>query len=126
MPRYIDVDRLIAHLNDEIEGCEKPFGSRANGKSIAYGTMLGLRSAISFAETLATADVAPKSEVERLTIELEAMRTAANSYKMHYENLAREIFQEIERHMATNNADLSIIKASTFAELKKKYTEEEK
>ena len=43
-----------------------------------------------------TADVVPKSEVDRLTVELEAMRTAANSYKMHYENLAREIFEEIE------------------------------
>lgn len=59
-----------------------------------------------------TADVVPKSEVdlyrkqvdeledelastydklENAKVELEAMRTAANSYKMHYENLAREI-----------------------------------
>ena len=65
-----------------------------------------------------TADVVPKSEVERLKVEggileqecgklmgrvasleidLEAMRSAANSYKMHYENLAREIFEEIEK-----------------------------
>ena len=44
-----------------------------------------------------TADVAPKSEVDQLQIELEAMRGAANSYKMHYENLAREIFAEIEK-----------------------------
>lgn len=27
-----------------------------------------------------------KAEIERLDIELQAMRTAANSYKMHYEN----------------------------------------
>ena len=27
-----------------------------------------------------------KAEIERLSIELQAMRTAANSYKMHYEN----------------------------------------
>lgn len=65
MARYIDADNLIAHLKDEIEGCKKPFGSRANGKGIAYGTELGLKSAISFANTLATADVVPKSEVER-------------------------------------------------------------
>lgn len=68
-----------------------------------------------------TADVVPKSEleiwkqdrfnlyqrlgcyemarqkVEGLEIELEAMRGAANSYKMHYENLVREIFEEIEK-----------------------------
>ena len=56
MARYIDADKLIAHLEDEIKGCEKPFGSRANGKSIAYGTSLGLKSAISFAQTLLAAD----------------------------------------------------------------------
>ena len=66
MARYIDADKLIAHLKDEIEGCKQPFGSRANGKSIAYGTELGLKSAISFVETLSTADVVPKSEVEKL------------------------------------------------------------
>jgi hypothetical protein len=57
MIRYIDADKLIHHLEDEIKGCEPPFGGRANGKSIAYGTMLGLKSAISFANTLPTADV---------------------------------------------------------------------
>lgn len=63
MARYIDADKLIAHLKDEIKGCEPPFGSRANGKSIAYGTKLGLKSAISFAETLSTADVVSRSEL---------------------------------------------------------------
>lgn len=67
--RYIDADKLIAHLKDEIKECEIPFGSRANGRSVAYGTKLGLQSAISFAETLATADVAPKSEVAEEIIE---------------------------------------------------------
>lgn len=57
MARYIVADTLIAHLKDEIEGCKPPFCGRANGKSIAYGTILGLKSAISFAETLSTADV---------------------------------------------------------------------
>ena len=62
MARYIDVDKLIEHLKDEIKACEPSVGSRANGRSVAYGTELGLKSAISFAETLATVDVAPKSE----------------------------------------------------------------
>lgn len=57
MKRYIDADKLIEHLKDEIEGCTQPVGSRPNGKSIAYGTELGLKMAISYAETLATADV---------------------------------------------------------------------
>lgn len=38
-----------------------------------------------------TEDVVAKSEVERLTVELNAMRGAANSYKMHYENAKAQI-----------------------------------
>ena len=30
MSRYIDADKLIHHLEDEIKGCEPPFGGRAN------------------------------------------------------------------------------------------------
>ncbi len=104
-------------------------------------------------------DVVPKSEVygfsaeelaqkvEGLTIELEAMRCAANSYKMHYENLAREIFEEIEKEieeaLKSNYKVLPQFEASEelyhnvhgkisalcgidgfIEELKKKYTEE--
>jgi hypothetical protein len=111
MARYIDADKLIAHLKDEIKACEPKFGGRANGKSVAYGTELGLKSAISFAETLATADVAPKSEV------------------------AREIFEEIEKVSCTisesnPNGFVRVVcyqlSAEKFDELKKKYTEEKK
>ena len=82
---------------------------------------------------LPTADVVPKSEVERLTVELDAMRGAANSYKMHYEKarreVAREIFEEIEKltYRYLNDADYSggdMI--YDIAELKKKRTEEKK
>ena len=61
--RLIDADKLIAHLEDEIDGCKIPFGSRASGKGIAYGTALGLKSAISFAKTAPTVDI--KTEVAR-------------------------------------------------------------
>ncbi len=72
-----------------------------------------------------------KSEVERVTVEYEAMRGAANSYKMHYEQakaeVAREIFAEIERlcdaHLYWNNC--SIIQRDDIAELKKKYIPQE-
>lgn len=36
-------------------------------------------------------DVVPNSEVESLQVELDAMRGAANSYKMHYEEAQAEI-----------------------------------
>lgn len=106
MERYIDADKLIAHLKDEIEGCAPPFSGRANGKSIAYGTILGLTMAISFAETLPTADVAPKSEV------------------------ARQIFKEIEKCRVIGGrhifgGQIMCYLKDDIDELKKKYTEEQ-
>lgn len=77
------------------------------------------------------ADIVPKSEVEELQIELQAMRMSANSYKMHCENaraeVAREIFEEIEKfiYRYLNDADYTggdII--YDIAELKNKYTGE--
>lgn len=46
-----------------------------------------------------TLDFVPKSEYERIEVELEAMRGAANSYKMHYKNLAREICCKVEEEI---------------------------
>jgi hypothetical protein len=64
MARYIDVDNLTTHLKDEIKGCERPFGGRAWGKSVAYGTELGLKMALSYVETLPTANVQEAKEGE--------------------------------------------------------------
>lgn len=96
-----------------------------------------------------TADVAPRAEVERLRkeleiaeifinnrdIELQSMRGAANSYKMRYKNakaeVAMEIFEEIENSISPmlgleDDKEYVAILATTFAELKNKYTEETK
>ena len=91
-----------------------------------------------------------KDEVERLTVELEAMRGAANSYKMHYEKgkqqvaerymlkadgslemiptvesvraeVAREIFEEIENIIIDGCEVYHTMEPEDFAELKKKY-----
>ena len=101
---------------------------------------------IPFIKEAPSTDVAPKSEVEelltRLThayekidiaedevealeIELKTMRSAANSYKMHYEKakteVAREIFEEIYEDCFDG---FGYINYEALAELKKKYTEE--
>ena len=152
MARYIDADNLIEHLKDEIKGCEIPPMSRANGKGIAYGTALGLKSAISFAETLSTADVAPKSEVEKLQNELVIWKQnrfniyqKLECYETARQKVAREIFEAIEREVSSKipmkftpifkrdlDYDAGVIdgKHDAFfevlvliAELKKKYTE---
>ncbi|MBR3965442.1 MAG: hypothetical protein IKJ91_11775 [Clostridia bacterium] len=72
-------------------------------------------------DKIPTADVVPKSEAESLTLELNAMRGAANSYKMHYNNLAKEIFEEIEKLFFKNGVFIHI---QSYNQLKKKYTEE--
>ena len=54
MPKYINADKILSHLNDEIEACGDPDG---NNEPITYGTMLGLLSAKAFIETAETADV---------------------------------------------------------------------
>lgn len=51
---YKNTDKIISHLNDEIEACGNPDG---NNEPITYGTMLGLISAKAFIETAETADV---------------------------------------------------------------------
>ena len=148
MPRYIDADKLIAHLKDEIEGCKPPLGGRANGKSIAYGTILGLKSAISFAETLSTADVVPKSEegaecptchgtgrigttdwliknISKKQLAEEKAQAIAEHEQHIKTEVAREIFEEIEKllvHFRDENGELAFY-AQELCELKKKYTE---
>ena len=54
MARYIDADKIISHLNDEIEACGD---ADINCRPINYGTYLGLKSSKSFVETAETADV---------------------------------------------------------------------
>ncbi len=140
MQRYIDADKLIAHLKDEIEGCKPPFCGRANGKSIAYGTILGLKSAISFAETLSTADVVPKSEVERLEKENETLTIQRNAWYLAAERVgedlqkakaevARDIFAAIEFDIHNLDFDREETRAiaieGVIANLKKIYTEGE-
>lgn len=102
MARYIDADKLIAHLKDEIEGCKPPFSGRANGKSIAYGTELGLKSAISFAETLSTADVAPKSEVAKAFRQRMNEKMGKHTHLLGKEYVQR-IMREIEKEFTEGN-----------------------
>ena len=54
MPKYINADKIISHLNDEIEACENP---DVYSQPVAYGTYLGLQYARSIIETAETVDV---------------------------------------------------------------------
>ena len=54
MTRYIDADKILSHLNDEIEACGDP---DVYSQPAAYGTYLGLQYARSIVETAETANV---------------------------------------------------------------------
>ena len=78
-----------------------------------------------FAE-IPTADVVPKSEVERLEKDNEDLRNVLtntiNKYRNCEAEVAKEIFEEIEREIKNHGIAYAQRK---IAELKKKYTEGE-
>ena len=54
MPKYINADKIISHLNEEIEACGD---CDVYSQPVAYGTYLGLQYARSIVETAEAADV---------------------------------------------------------------------
>ena len=54
MLKYVNADKIIEHLNDELEGCKDP---DVYSQPVAYGTYLGLQYARSIVETAEAADV---------------------------------------------------------------------
>lgn len=111
MARYIDADKLRKELIDR-QITTQFFNPRERHEIGCIIDML---------DNAPTADVVTKSEAESLTLELNAMRGAANSYKMHYNNLAKEIFEEVEKLFFKNGVFIHI---QSYNQLKKKYTEE--
>ena len=127
MPRYIDADALIKKIfpYDVADRSRYTINAKAVYEAI---------------QKAPTADVVPKSEVERLSVELEAMRCAANSYKMHYKEaeIAKVMlldaidtfrnllciesyldYEDTRKHYVVSIDDVNRI----HGELKKKYTE---
>lgn len=65
-----------------------------------------------------------KAEIERLKVDLQSMRNAANSYKMHYENAKVEAVKEFwDRLKAQNTIDKRIISFKSGDNLVKEMTE---
>ena len=54
MSRYINADKILSHLNDEIEACGN---CDVYCQPVGYGTRLGLEYSKSLVETAETADV---------------------------------------------------------------------
>ena len=64
-----------------------------------------------------------KAEIERLNIELQSMRSAANSYKMHYETAKSEAVKEFA-HLVIDRSRNGVIYTSDIPDLVKEMTEE--
>lgn len=134
MPRYTDMDLLI----DKVEETNW-YHINKNGELVMGAnseTDIPLYKHSDIVRVLAeapVADVVPESEVKRL-------KTICNSYALQYgtvrdqqkvideakREVAREIFEEIEREAMISRAcaKRGITYSASIAELKKKYTEE--
>ena len=143
MPRYIDADAFIKKLEADIKEFGEP---NINIQPIAYGSVLGIESTLDLAKELPTADVVPKSEVDKWKeineqLHKEMSEQMIKERKIERKLVAREIFAEIEntakdaiqfceKHLITpmlkeTKIDCYKDLLGYIAELKKKYTEEQ-
>ena len=83
---YIERGALLEELQEEIV-----FESAMYTEEQNKWLCTGLRIAARDVRKQPTADVVPRAEYEALQIELDAMRGAANSYKMHYEEAKAQV-----------------------------------
>lgn len=124
MPRHINADNLIKHLKDEHEKCI-PLNDDRQGE-VAYGAMLGLKMAISYAETLSTADVVPRDEVRRIFEEIEQELVAAleSNYRAYREHLEKYGDKSDLEFLCMCNAKVNALRGieGFIEELKEKYT----
>ena len=115
MPRYIDADAFIEKFKKALETQEQ-YGLYNHAKITQY--------VIKAIENEPTADVVPKSEVERWRRNLEAVLEEIPETKRE---VAREIFEEIKEIGSFGEpiVDYICMSFDELAELKKKYTEGE-
>jgi hypothetical protein len=107
MARYIDADALLAHIESYGDGINP----------VAFVTMMQLKKAISFVEEY-TADVVPRSEVERLE---KALADKARECNMVVDQICLEHRAQIALLHSSHEAELATAKREgaweIFAEL---------
>ena len=109
MPRYIDAEKLCKSLRD-MAFYQNPY---------KQSTILGVVSSI---ENFPTADVVPRERFDRVFGNLKAVLEERSEDKAE---VAREIFEEIEREFCGAYWYKGYTIERHIAELKKKYTEAE-
>ena len=125
MPRYIDADKLI-------ETYDRLAKDEWNKKTSPPSWAEAFESIIADIDDQPTADLVPKSEIERLQAEKDAL---IKDYAECMKDYATEIFAEIDNIIndyKLSERNLQLIQHGEpsidqrYAELKKKYTEGEK
>ena len=121
MARYIDADKLIKSLELSIQSWSGDCNSNAPTMVRVY------QDVVYRVKNIPTADVVPKSEVEKT---VEKLMSATDKVICEAkQEVAGEIFEEIEKLVITDNLEkyygYPVIAYSElgYAELKKKYTE---
>ena len=123
MTDYIDRAELKARLEDFSKWCRD---GRKQGVDFVLDCPL---------PDIPTADVVPRSEVEKADQEIERLEHILNSYALQYgtvtdkqkvidqakQDVAREIFEEIVKLLIFNTYEIACISKNDLAELKKKY-----
>jgi hypothetical protein len=119
MPRYIDAEKVIE--------CIKDYAQRAieDGRK-TLDSVDDIVAVLKIIYALPAAEIAPTDEYERLAKELERVEALYYQKDAQVTNVAREIFEEIEKHILENccvtDDDVDGI-WKHIAKLKKKYTE---
>ena len=129
MARNVDADKLN---KDILASWDKNYHVTLEARQVHRQEHHHLMSII---EKQPSADVVPKSEVEKLEAEVVRITTILNSYALQYgtvvdkqkvidkakAKVAREIFEEIEKLFFKNGVFIHI---HSYNELKKKYAED--
>ena len=128
MPRYIDADKLI-EMYDRLAKDEW------NKKTSPPSWAEAFECIIADIDDQATADVVPKSEVDRLKIEIEALKIANDKMYSAIEETKAEVIEEYRQRVNAKMGKHTHLLGKEYvqrilreveAELKKKYTEDEK
>lgn len=148
MPRYIDADKLVQVIEENMTRCAEKSGDPTNYVVKTY--LLAKDHAIDFINVMPPADVVPRADVDELIGKLECFlchatggrlskhtydigtmesvatdcinETYNDGYGEGYKDCAKEIFEEIYEDCFDQ---FGYIDYEKLAELKKKYTDAE-
>lgn len=111
MPRYIDADALLAHIESYGDGINP----------VAFVTMMQLKKAISFVEE-STADLVPRSRkteklADRYCAELQTAKSEVERLEKALADKAREYNMVVDKICLEHRAQIALLHSSHEAEL---------